>query len=62
MAEKDEGTAGKLPKELINVECPRCGNRISEDSEVKYQREDSLFVGFGLTCPKCGNEFNYTLY
>jgi predicted nucleic-acid-binding Zn-ribbon protein len=62
MAEKDEGTAGRLPKELVDVECPRCGSRISEDSEVFFQREDSLFVGYALKCPKCGNDFNFTLY
>ena len=62
MAEKDEGTAGRLPKELINAECPRCGFKINEDSEVTFSREDSLFVGYGLTCPKCGNQFSFTLY
>jgi len=62
MAVQEEGTAGRLPKELINAECPRCGTRINEDSEVAYQREDSLFVGYALTCPKCGNHFSFTLY
>ena len=35
MAEREEGKAGILPKELVNVECPRCGFKISEDSEVR---------------------------
>jgi DNA-directed RNA polymerase subunit RPC12/RpoP len=54
--------AGKLPKELVDVECPRCGHRISEDSEVSFNREDSFIVGYQLKCPQCGNEFLYTLY
>ena len=62
MAEREQGKAGILPKELVGVDCPRCGFRISEDSEVSFSREDSLFVGYGLTCPKCGNEFSFTLY
>ena len=62
MPEREQGKAGILPKELVNVECPRCGFRISENSEVSFSREDSLFVGYGLTCPKCGNKFSFTLY
>ena len=62
MAAKGEGTACRLPKEPVEVERPRCGFRISEDSEVSFSREDSLFVGYGLTCPKCGNQFSFTLY
>jgi DNA-directed RNA polymerase subunit RPC12/RpoP len=54
--------AGRLPKELVDVACPRCGFRISQDSEVAYNREDAYIVGYTLTCPQCGNEFMYTLY
>ncbi|HJO71537.1 MAG: hypothetical protein QF450_11950 [Rhodospirillales bacterium] len=65
MGEKDRGLeerAASLPKELVGVDCPRCEYRISQDSEVVFHREDQYFVGYNLTCPKCGNEFAYTLY
>src|SRR5512135_1116831 len=29
MAERDEGKVGTLPKELVGVDCPRCGFKIS---------------------------------
>jgi hypothetical protein len=35
---------------------------MSQDSEIKYNREDNFFVGYNLTCPSCGNEFAWTLY
>lgn len=54
--------AGVLPKELIGVDCPRCGLVISQDTEVSFNREDSYYVGYKLKCPECGNEFDYTLY
>ncbi len=62
MAEQEEGKVGVLPKELVGVDCPRCGFKISEDSEIIFNREDSFFVGYSLTCPKCGNVFSFTLY
>lgn len=65
MAEKEderETRAASLPKELVGVSCPRCNFKISQDSEIVYNREDAFFVGYNLTCPKCGNEFAYTLY
>jgi hypothetical protein len=62
MAEREEGKVGILPKELVGVDCPRCGFRISEDSEISFNREDSFFVGYSLICPKCGNAFSFTLY
>ena len=54
--------AGKLPKELVGAECPKCGAAISQDTEIVYNREDAYFVGYNLQCPKCGNKFAYTLY
>ncbi len=54
--------AGTLPKELVGVDCPRCGFVISQDTEVSFNREDSFYVGYKLTCPGCGYEFEYTLY
>lgn len=62
MPEQEEGKAGALPKELIGVDCPRCGFKISQDTEVEFHREDSYFVGFTLICPECSNNFGYTLY
>ena len=62
MPERDEGKVGALPKELVGADCPRCGFKISQDTEVTFNREDSFFVGYSLTCPACGNEFCYTLY
>ncbi len=65
MAEKEderETRAASLPKGLVGVRCPRCNFEISQDSEVVYSREDQFFVGYNLSCPKCGNEFAYTLY
>lgn len=60
--DEQETRAASLPKELVGVKCPRCNHAISQDSEIIYNREDSFFVGYNLTCPKCGNEFAYTLY
>ncbi len=57
-----ETPAARLPKELVNVDCPRCGFKFSQDTEVVYNREDQFFVGYNLTCPECGNDFSYTLY
>lgn len=57
-----ETRAGGLPKELVGVDCPKCGLVISQDSEIVFNREDSFFVGYNLKCPGCGNEFAYTLY
>ena len=57
-----ETRASSLPKELVGVECPKCAYKISQDSEVVYNREDQFFVGYNLKCPKCGNEFAFTLY
>ena len=54
--------AGTLPKELVGVDWPRCGFVISQDSEISFNREDSFFVGYKLTCPGCGYEFEFTLY
>jgi DNA-directed RNA polymerase subunit RPC12/RpoP len=54
--------AGSLPKELVGVDCPKCGFLISQDTDIVYNREDQFFVGFNLQCPKCGNKFSYTLY
>jgi ssDNA-binding Zn-finger/Zn-ribbon topoisomerase 1 len=54
--------AGRLPKELVGVDCPKCGYLISQDTDIVYNREDQFFVGFNLVCPKCGNKFSYTLY
>lgn len=54
--------AGSLPKELVGVDCPKCGYLISQDTEIVYNREDQFFVGYNLMCPKCGNKFAYTLY
>jgi hypothetical protein len=62
MPQRDEGKAGALPKELVGVDCPRCGFKISQDSEVTFNREDSYFVGYSLICPACDNAFAYTLY
>lgn len=65
MAEQHEDAltrVGKLPKELIGVACPRCNFRISQETEVSYSRDERDFVGYTLTCPECGNHFNYTLY
>ena len=65
MGDKDDEfreKAGTLPKELVGVDCPRCGFVISQDTEVSYSREDSFHVGYKLKCPKCGNQFEYTLY
>ncbi|OGL02661.1 MAG: hypothetical protein A3I14_12880 [Candidatus Rokubacteria bacterium RIFCSPLOWO2_02_FULL_73_56] len=62
MPEHDGGKVGALPKELVGADCPRCGFKISQDTEVTFSREDSFFVGYSLTCPACGNEFCYTLY
>ncbi|MBI1963659.1 MAG: hypothetical protein HYV94_17955 [Candidatus Rokubacteria bacterium] len=63
MAEREEeGKAGALPKELVGADCPRCGFVISQDTEVTFNREDSFFVGYSLTCPACGNAFSFTLY
>jgi hypothetical protein len=62
---KDDETStrvGNLPKELVGVNCPRCDFEFSQDTEIVYNREDQFFVGYNLTCPKCGNEFAYTLY
>ena len=53
---------GKIPKELIGVACPKCDFRISQDTEVGYNRDESDFVGYTLACPRCGNVFNYTLF
>jgi predicted RNA-binding Zn-ribbon protein involved in translation (DUF1610 family) len=57
-----ETRAGRLPKELVDVDCPKCGFKFSQDTEVVFNREDQYFVGYNLTCPECGNEFSYTLY
>ncbi len=57
-----ETRAAALPKELVGVDCPKCGHAISQDSEIAYSREDQFFVGYNLTCPACGNAFAYTLY
>ncbi len=57
-----ETKAADLPKELVGVDCPKCDFKISQDSEVVFNREDSFFVGYNLKCPNCGNEFAYTLY
>ena len=65
MAEKKDDTETRVasfPKELVGVRCPRCDFTISQDTEIIYNREDQFFVGYNLTCPKCGNEFAYTLY
>lgn len=62
MPESEEGTAGRLPKELVGVDCPRCGFTISQDTKVTFNREDSFFVGYSLVCPECDNAFSYTLY
>ncbi len=59
---EEETTVGRIPEELIGIDCPKCGEKISQDSEVKYNREDNFFVGYNLTCPSCGNEFAWTLY
>jgi DNA-directed RNA polymerase subunit RPC12/RpoP len=56
------GKAGSLPKELVDVKCPRCGFRISQDTEVSHNRDESDFVGYFLKCPQCGNEFGVSLY
>ena len=57
-----ETRAAALPKELVGVDCPKCGHAISQDSEIVYSHEDQFFVGYDLTCPACGNAFAYTLY
>ncbi len=57
-----ETRAAALPKELVGVDCPKCQYKISQDTEIVYNREDQFFVGYNLKCPKCGNEFAYTLY
>ena len=57
-----ETRAASLPKELVGIDCPKCGYKISQDSDIKYNREDSFFVGYNLTCPNCGNNFSWTLY
>lgn len=62
VGDEKETRAASLPKELVGVDCPKCGEKISQDSEVVYSREDQYFVGYNLTCPHCGNEFAYTLY
>ena len=62
MSERGEGKAGALPKELVGADCPRCGFTISQDTEITFNREDSFFVGYSLTCPTCGNQFSLTLY
>ena len=56
------GKAGTIPKELIDVKCPRCGFRISQDAEVSHNRDESDFIGIFLKCPNCGNEFGTSLY
>jgi predicted RNA-binding Zn-ribbon protein involved in translation (DUF1610 family) len=53
---------GRIPKELVGVACPKCGLTISQDTEVGYNRDESDFVGYTLSCPQCGNVFNYTLF
>lgn len=64
MSEENEKEvrASSLPKELVGVDCPKCGYLISQDTEIVYNREDQFFVGYNLECPKCGNKFAYTLY
>ncbi len=60
--DETETRVGSLPKELVGVSCPRCDYKISQDTEIVYNREDQFFVGYNLTCSECGNEFAYTLY
>ncbi len=62
MVQKDEGTVGKLPKELVGADCPKCGFKVSQDTEVTFQREDNFFVGYTLQCPRCATKFSYTLF
>ncbi len=57
-----ETRAASLPKELVNIDCPKCGFKFSQDTEVVFNREDQYFVGYNLICPKCENAFAYTLY
>ena len=57
-----ETRVASLPKALVGVACPKCDFRISQDTEIVYNREDQFFVGYNLTCPQCGNAFAYTLY
>ena len=35
-----ETRAASLPKELVGIDCPKCGHKISQDSEIVYNRDN----------------------
>lgn len=45
-----------------NYRCPHCGESSGFDSLLKVYRDESIFQGLTVKCPKCGKTFHYQIY